>query len=271
MTRAAAELERLVAIMAKLRSPEGCPWDRAQDHASLRPYLIEEAYEVLEQLDHLAAGEGSMGALAEELGDLLLQVVFHAQLAREQGAFELADAIKAICDKLEYRHPHVFGDAEAANAEAVALKWAELKAAERRRKTGKNGSALDGVPLEAPALLRAERMTEKASRVHFDFRSLEEVRGKVSEELAELDEAIAAGERAQIEHEMGDSLFALANLSRWLGCHPEDALRGTLGRFGARFRFIEARLEERGIAPGDAGLELLDALWDEAKLAERSR
>lgn len=264
MSRAADQFDRLAAILEKLRSPTGCPWDRAQDFRSLRPYLIEEAYEVLEQLDAAAAG-GPLRPLCEELGDLLFQIVFHAQIAREQGAFELADVCQAICDKIEFRHPHVFAGRKVEAADDVDGWWVQLKAEERRRKTGDAGSVLDGVPREAPALQRAERLTEKASRVHFDWARVEDVRAKVDEELAELDEAIRAGERVRIEEELGDVLFALANLGRWLKAPPEDALRGTVSRFVERFRYIERALAARGKTPGESSLEEMDALWNEAK------
>ncbi len=264
MSRAATEIDRLVGIMKKLRSEAGCPWDKQQDIRSLRPYLIEEAYEVLEQMDAVAAG-GSFMPLRDELGDLLFQIVFHAQLASEAGEFELADIIQAIADKIEFRHPHVFGDQKAADATEVAGRWVRLKAEERRRKTGRPGSVIDGVPKEAPALMRAERLTEKASRVGFDWKRLEEVRAKLDEELAELDEAIAGGESRRVEEELGDVLFALANLGRFVEVHPEDALRGTIDRFIARFHFIEERLRERGLEPADVTLEEMDGLWDEGK------
>jgi ATP diphosphatase len=270
MTRAAEQLDRLIAILEKLRSQDGCPWDRAQDIRSMRPYLIEEAYEVLEQMDEVAAG-GPMRPLCEELGDLLFQIVFHAQIAREQGAFEMADVVAAICDKIEFRHPHVFAGRKVTEADDVDQWWVKFKAEERRKKTGQAGSVLDGVPREAPSLQRAERLTEKASRVHFDWARLEDVRAKVSEEVAELDEAIATGDRVRIEEELGDVLFALANLGRWVKAPPEDALRGTLARFVERFHYIEEKLRERGKEPTDSSLEEMDALWNEAKVAFRAR
>lgn len=268
MSRASEELDRLIAIMERLRSETGCPWDREQTLLSLRPYLIEEAYEVLEQLDRLAGTPDDprlLRALCEELGDLLLQIVFQAQLCREKGQFELADAIQAIGDKLERRHPHVFGSLSAKDADEVSERWVRIKAEERKEKDGTAGSVLDGVPRDAPSLLRAERLTEKAGRVRFDFRNLAEVRGKVTEELAELDKAIASGDRVAIAEELGDTLFALANLGRWLKTPPEDALRGSVAKFVDRFHYIEARLREAGRDPLDATLEELDALWDEAK------
>jgi ATP diphosphatase len=264
MSRAAEQIERLIAIMAKLRSESGCPWDREQDLKSLRPYLVEEVYEVLEQMDQAALG-GPLQPLCDELGDLLFQIIFHAQLAREQGGFEFADVAQAICDKIEYRHPHVFGGTQVRNADEVASVWVRLKAEERRRKTGSAGSVLDGVPREAPALMRAERLSEKASRVGFDWTAREEVRAKLDEELRELDEAIAGGNRDRIEAELGDALFALANLGRHLKCPPEEALRTTLARFIERFHYIEKALLTQGRTPAEASLAEMDALWNEAK------
>ncbi len=264
MSRAAEQLERIIAIMARLRSPTGCPWDREQDIRSLRPYLVEETYEVLEQMDVVARG-GSLKPLCEELGDLLFQIVFHAQIASEQKAFDMADVIQAIADKIEFRHPHVFAGASADDPVELASRWVKLKAEERKKKTGSAGSVLEGVPRDAPALMRAERLTEKASRVGFDWKKVQDVRAKVDEELAELDEAIESGSRDRIESELGDVLFALANLGRWLKSPPEDALRGTIDRFIDRFHFIEESLRQQGRDPHQATLEEMDALWDQAK------
>ena len=265
MSRAAEQIDRLTEIMKHLRSETGCPWDKQQDIRSLRPYLIEEAYEVLEQMD-LVAGGGPFGPLRDELGDLLFQIVFHAQLATEAGDFELADVIQAIADKIEFRHPHVFGEQKGVSDPAeIAGSWVRLKAEERRRKTGHAGSVIDGVPKDAPALMRAERLTEKASRVGFDWKCVADVRAKLDEEIGELDEAIATGDSRRVEEELGDVLFALANLGRRLEVHPEDALRGTLDRFASRFHYIEQRLREQGREPADSTLEEMDGLWNEAK------
>ncbi|MCA3015474.1 MAG: nucleoside triphosphate pyrophosphohydrolase [Myxococcaceae bacterium] len=269
MADTGAAVERLVEVMRRLRAPGGCPWDREQDLRSLRPYLVEETYEVLDEMDRVAAG-GPWGPLAEELGDLLFQIVFHAQLATEQGHFSLADVATAIADKLERRHPHVFGQARVEGAEQVLQNWARLKADERKAKTGRAGSVLDGVPSAAPALQRAERLTEKASRIGFDWPDVSGARLKVDEELAELDEAIAAADRDAIEHELGDVLFALANVGRKLNSPPEDALRGTNRRFVSRFHRVEEKLAAAGIAFGEASLEQMDRFWDEAKAEERA-
>jgi ATP diphosphatase len=261
-------VERLVEVMRRLRAPNGCPWDKEQDLKSLRPYLIEEAYEVLEEMDRVSEG-GPWGPLAEELGDLLFQIVFHSQLAFEQGHFDLGVVANAIAEKLERRHPHVFGDRAQLGTTQVLENWAKLKADERKKKHGHAGSVLDGVPKDAPALQRAERLTEKASRLGFVWPELAGVREKLTEELGELDEAIAQKDKKAMEHELGDVLFALANVARHLGIAPEDALRGTNRRFTKRFHHVEQGLEAQGVAFGKGTLEQMNVLWDEAKAAEK--
>lgn len=257
----AEQVLRLVDIMAKLRAPGGCPWDREQTLESLRPYLIEEAYEVLEAID-----QGDSEAHREELGDLLLQIVFQAEIAREEGRWDLGDVARAISDKLVSRHPHVFGGGEAADPEAVEAQWAKIKAEEKARKRGRRVSALDGVPKDAPALLRAERLGEKASHLGFDWPSSEGARAKIDEELAELDAAIADGDDEAIGHELGDLLFSVVNLSRHLGKPPEDALRAAIRRFERRFHQMEAAIEARGIPAGTRlPVDELGLLWQEAK------
>jgi ATP diphosphatase len=264
MGRSGTEMERLEGIMARLRAEGGCPWDRAQDLRSLRPYLVEETYEVLDEMDRVAEG-GSWGALCEELGDLLFQIVFHAQLAHEIGEFELADVAQAISDKIVRRHPHVFSDTRVSGAEQVLQNWARLKAEERRKKHGSEGSVLDGVPSAAPALLRAERLTEKASRIGFDWPDVKGVLQKLEEELGELEEAMASGSKPAIEHELGDVLFSLANLARFLATPAEDALRAANRRFTERFHAVEAGLSKQGVPFGTATLAQMDALWEAAK------
>ena len=263
MSRAQAAIERLLSIMERLRGPQGCPWDREQTLRTLRPYVLEETYEVLEAID-----AGDAREHCAELGDLLLQIVFQAQLRKEEGAFEFADVANAISDKLVSRHPHVFGDADVRDADAVLRQWAALKREENRKKGG-GESVLEGVPREMPALARADRLTEKASRIGFDWPDAGGAREKLAEELSELDEAIASGDREAIEHELGDTLFAIANLSRKLGVPPEEALRGSLARFLARFGHVERELARRGVGHGEASLAEMDALWDEAKGLER--
>lgn len=261
--RASDAIQRLLSIMERLRGPDGCPWDREQTLRSLRPYVLEETYEVLEAID-----AGDPREHCEELGDLLLQIVFQAQLRQEEGAFGFAEVADAISDKLVSRHPHVFGDAQVKDAEAVLKQWAALKREEKRARGG-GDSVLEGVPREMPALARADRLTEKASRIGFDWPDAGGARAKVAEELAELDEAITGGDREAVEHELGDALFALANLSRKLGVPPEEALRGSVARFVERFSHIERELARRGVGHGEATLAEMDALWDEAKSIER--
>jgi MazG family protein len=265
MSRASDAVERLLAIMTRLRGPGGCPWDREQTLQTLRPYVLEETYEVLEAIDG-----GDPQEHCEELGDLLLQIVFQARLAEEEGRFEFADVADAISNKLVSRHPHVFGDAQVKDAEGVLRQWAALKREEKRKKGG-GESVLEGVPREMPALARADRLTEKASRIGFDWPDAAGARAKVEEEIRELDEAIAAGEPAALEHEIGDALFALANLSRKLGIPPEEALRGAVARFVSRFGHVERELARRGVPHGEASLEQMDALWNEAKSLETKR
>ncbi len=263
-------LERLVGIMARLRAEGGCPWDREQDLRSLRPYLIEEAYEVLEEMDLVAHG-GAWCPLCGELGDLLFQIVFHAQLASEQGQFDMAAVCTAIADKIERRHPHVFADTKVAGTSQVLANWVRLKAEEKRRRTGSEGSVLDGVPAAAPALLRAERLTEKAAQVGFDWPNLEGVRRKLDEELAELDRAIGSGNRDAIEHELGDVLLTLVNLARFVRSPPEDALRAAIARFTSRFHRLEAGLRAEGIPLGKATPEQMERHWEAAKRSEAAK
>jgi tetrapyrrole methylase family protein / MazG family protein len=262
MSRPSDAIDRLLGIMARLRSPGGCPWDLEQTLTSLRPYVLEETYEVLEAID-----AGDVAGHREELGDLLLQIVFQARVREEEGAFSFAEVADAISDKLVARHPHVFGDRQVKDAAEVLTQWAELKREEKKRKGG-GQSVLEGVPREMPALARADRLTEKASRIGFDWPDAGGARAKVAEELAELDEAIAGGDSGRIEAELGDTLFALANLARKLGVAPEEALRTTIGRFVRRFTHVEEGLAARGVAPGQASLEEMDRLWDEAKSLE---
>jgi MazG family protein len=263
MSRAQDAIERLLSIMERLRGPQGCPWDREQTLRTLRPYVLEETYEVLEAID-----TGDPREHCEELGDLLLQIVFQAQLRKEEGRFDFADVAEAISGKLVSRHPHVFGSSDAKDAEAVLRQWAALKREEKKARGG-GESVLEGVPREMPALARADRLTEKASRVGFDWPDAAGARAKVGEELAELDEAIAQGDRDSIEHELGDALFALANLSRKLATPPEEALRGAVARFVERFSHVERELARRGVPHGQATLAEMDAIWEEAKALER--
>lgn len=253
----------LVEIMARLRGNEGCPWDREQTPESIKPYLIEETYEVLEAID-----EEDPAKLKEELGDLLLQVVFHAQMAEEVGTFAISEVLAGINGKLIRRHPHVFGEGTAETAQEVLFNWEQIKQTERRTAKGQT-SLLDGVPRELPALLRAHRLQEKASRVGFDWKEAQEVFHKVEEELNELRAAMQGQAVERVEAELGDLLFALVNLSRFLAVNPEEALRKTIARFIARFRYIEEELARRGRSMRQATLEEMDALWTEAKAQGR--
>lgn len=257
-----SEIERLLGIMARLRDPEhGCPWDREQSFKTIAPYTVEEAYEVADAIER-----GDLVSLRGELGDLLLQVVYHAQMAREQGLFGFEEVAKAISDKLVERHPHVFGDAAVADAAHQSRDWEARKAAERgaRQQEG----VLDGVAAGLPALTRAEKLQKRAARVGFDWLELPPVLAKIREELAELEHEVGnSGSVARIEDELGDLLFAVANLARKLELDPEQALRGTNRKFERRFRHVEARLAERGLKPEQVSLEEMDRYWDEAKSA----
>ena len=253
--------EELVSIMTRLRSPTGCPWDREQTHLTLRPYLIEEAYEVLDALDNRDDGD-----FRDELGDLLLQVVFHAQIATEEQRFDIDDVARAINDKLVRRHPHVFGNTRADTADEVLINWEKIKREEKGGKGRK--SVLDGLPAGMPALLHAYRIQEKVARVNFDWDDVQAVLLKVGEEIDEVSKALEQGDKKKIEEEMGDLLFSMVNLSRHLNVPPEDALRRSNDKFMRRFRYIEAALELRGENLERATFEELDALWEEAKQRE---
>jgi tetrapyrrole methylase family protein/MazG family protein/ATP diphosphatase len=258
-----ASMTRLVGVMRRLLAPDGCPWDREQTFESLRRYVLEEACEVIDAIE-----SGSRDALREELGDLLLQVVFQAELARREGAFGPDDVVTAIVDKLVSRHPHVFGDLDAKDADEVLQNWERLKAKE---KAGRG--LLDGVPRSLPSLTRAQRIGEKVARVGFDWADAAGSRRKVHEEIGELDEAIAAGDGAAIEEELGDVLFALVNLARHVRVDAEGALRRTIDKFTRRFAHVERRVrEEHGGfgAPGEPllPLDVLDGYWEEAKREE---
>jgi MazG family protein len=261
-------MQRLLAIMARLRDPQaGCPWDLEQSFATIAPYTIEEAYEVADAIERR-----DLSHLREELGDLLLQVVFHARIAEEQEAFAFNDVAEAICAKMIARHPHVFGDADIETAEAQTKAWEELKAAERAAKAGDAlASTLDGVPLALPALLRAIKLQNRAARVGFDWPSTDQVIDKIVEEARELAEAKAHADedRDHLEEEMGDLLFVAANLARHLKIDPETALRRANAKFERRFRHIERGLAAQGRKLGEATLAEMDALWDEAKRLER--
>lgn len=261
------DIARLIEIMAALRTPvSGCPWDLGQDFASIAPYTLEEAYEVADAIAH-----GDLAHLKDELGDLLLQVVFHARMAEEQGAFDFGDVVESITTKLIRRHPHVFADAEGRTAEHVKGLWERIKAEEKaaRGEPPKEG-ALAGVPVALPALTRALKLQNRAGAVGFDWNDVRAVLAKIHEEADEIEAALDAGEPVESAAEVGDLLFAVVNLARHLGADPEGVLRATNVKFERRFAAIEAALAARGKTPKEATLAEMDALWDEAKAAEKS-
>lgn len=273
---ASRDIARLIEIMAALRTPgTGCPWDLEQSFATIAPYTLEEAYEVAD-----AIARADMGDLREELGDLLLQVVFHARMAEEDGAFDFGGVVEAITTKLIRRHPHVFGTARDLSPEAVKSLWGEIKAQEKLERAQARAAAglpleeaqqgaLAGVPLPLPALTRALKLQEKASRVGFDWNDARQVLAKIREETQEVAEALEDGGIAAIRDEMGDLLFAVVNLARHAGVDPEDALRGTNDKFTRRFGHVEQRLAADGRRPDQASLDEMEALWQEAKQKER--
>ncbi len=257
----AERFQRFVELIARLRAPGGCPWDREQTHRSLKPMTIEEAYEVLAAIDG-----GDDGELAGELGDLLLQVVFHAQIATDEGRFTIEDVIERVHDKMVRRHPHVFADDTAATPGEVLRNWEALKQQERaQRGEARSESMLDSVLKNLPAVMEALQMTTKVARVGFDWPDAQAVQAKVDEELAELK---AAGGGREAEEEVGDLLFAVVNLARHLDVDPESALKAANRKFRRRFAHVEARLRETGRQPADATLPEMDALWEEAKARE---
>ena len=251
----ASSFERFQEDLAHLRAPEGCPWDRKQTHSSLRPYLLEETYEVLDALD-----SGNRDDLREELGDLLLQIVLHSQVAIDEGSFRMADIIATIHEKIVRRHPHVWGDVNADDPETVKANWDQIKQTEK--KNHRRDSRLDGVPKALPALSQAFSYQDRAARVRFDWETIDPVIAKVHEEIAEI---AAAPDTAAREQEMGDLLFAVVNWARWLNVDPEAALRGTNGRFYRRFHYIEQQVAAQNRAFEDLTLHEMDDLWEAAK------
>ena len=273
---ASRDIGRLIEIMAALRTPKtGCPWDLEQDFTTIAPYTLEEAYEVAD-----AIARGDLADLRDELGDLLLQVVFHAQMAQERGAFDFGDVVVAITSKLIRRHPHVFGGAHGLTPQAVERQWDLIKSEEKvgkamaRSKVGDDerpNGALAGVPVGLPALTRALKLQQKAGKVGFDWNDPLAVLAKIREEAGELEEAIFSGDRTHAAAETGDLLFAVVNLARHLDADPEGVLRATNQKFERRFAAIEHALAARGKSPEQATLTEMEALWNEAKAAERAR
>ncbi len=259
---ATANVNELLAIMARLRAPGGCPWDAEQTMATLKPFLIEECYEVVDAID-----SGEPGSHVEELGDVLLQIVFQAQIRAEEGAFRFQDVVDAICAKLIRRHPHVFGEGQAATSNDVLRVWDAIKAKEKG--TEKPRSAVDGVPRSLPALQRAQQVQSRAARVGFDWSATEDVVAKVEEELAEVKAALAEGDEEKVGDEIGDLLFAVVNLSRFRKLHAEQMLERTIKKFIRRFQEVEAGARAQGKQPSEMTLAELDALWEAAKRKER--
>lgn len=257
---AGEKFARLVEIMARLRSPEGCPWDRQQTFDSLKPYLLEETYEALDAVDRR-----DWEALAEELGDLLLEVAFFAQIAAEHDLFNVEQALDSIIGKLVRRHPHVFGGAAANTPEEVKRRWDRIKADERRERGLQGQGLLDSVPRALPALVEAAQISSRAAAVGFDWQDVDQVLEKLHEELAELGAARRAASADRLAEEIGDLLFTMVNVARFLNVDPEQALRGANAKFRHRFARMEARLREQGRAPGDVTMEELEDLWQQAK------
>jgi len=271
----------LVTLMARLRSPEGCPWDREQTYATLAPMLLEEAYEAFDALEE--AREGRADSLREELGDLLFQITFFAQVAQERGEFNIEDVITTVHEKMVRRHPHVFADAEAGDSAEVLRNWEAIKAEEKRAARGdKQGSEevslLEGVSRKAPALMEAHQLTTKAARVGFDWEKVEDIFAKLQEETEELRAAIAAhaeskaeAEHTRVREEVGDLLFVITNIARHLQVEPEAALKLTNRKFRRRFEYIEEKLRERKQEFSAATLDEMESLWQDAKLGEEGR
>lgn len=257
-----ALFERLLEIMARLRSPGGCPWDREQTRASLKPFLIEEAYEVIDAID-----QEDVSHLEEELGDVLLQVVFHAQVAAERGEFTVVEILNRLVEKLVRRHPHVFGSAVAGTPEQALAQWEALK----RQEAGAAGprSVIAGVPRALPSLLRAQRVQEKVSRVHFDWPDAPAAWSKVEEEVRETADALGCGDRERVREELGDLLFSLVNVARLSGIDAEDALRAAVDKFGRRFTAMEADIQRRGHSVATVTHEERERSWEAAKARER--
>ena len=260
-----SSIDRLLAIMTRLRDRErGCPWDLEQNFATIAPYTIEEAYEVADAIDR-----NDLAQLRDELGDLLFQVVFHSQMARERGAFGFDDVVAAICDKLERRHPHVFGDAHIEDAHAQTVAWEEHK---RRERAAKGGSILADVPMALPALTRANKLGRRAAQVGFEWPDVGGALDKLTEEVGELRREVRDdADREAIEDEAGDLLFSVVNVCRYLRIDPETALKRANGKFERRFRYVEDRLREQGRTPADATLEEMDRLWEQGKKDEQNR
>lgn len=261
-TGAGRQFERLIEIMSRLRGPDGCPWDRDQNFDTIKPYTLEETYEVLDAIDRR-----DWSGLSEELGDFMLQAVFYAQMAREQDLFTIEDSLQAINRKLIRRHPHVFGTGDARTPGEVKKRWDEIKQEEKRHRGEPVANMLDAVPRAMPALVEAQQLAGKAASVGFDWDNVDRVLDKMREELGELSRARESGVAHQIEDELGDLLFVLVNVARFLKVDPEQALRKTNAKFRRRFGYVEDRLRERGKSPAQSDIVEMEELWQQAKQA----
>lgn len=255
-----SRFDQLIEIMARLRAPGGCPWDREQTFDSIKPYTLEETYEVLEAIDNR-----DWPGLAEELGDFLLQAVFYAQMASEAGHFTIADSLAAICEKLIRRHPHVFADASANTAADVKVRWDQIKEEEKKARGEAPHGLLDKIPRAMPALVEAQQISSKAAATGFDWENIHQVADKVREELAELEEARAGEQQDEIEDELGDLLFTIVNMARFLKVDPEQALRRTNAKFRKRFAHVEKQLQARGKSLRESNIQEMEDLWQQAK------
>ena len=262
MSDAGKSMERLLEVMRRLRAPDGCPWDREQTHETLKSDLIEEAYEVIDAIEG-----GNVSHLEEELGDLLLQVVFHSEISKENGHFEFSDVANGIIEKLERRHPHVFGDVEVSGTGEVLQNWDEIKKSEQKD-NNKVASIVSGIPKHLPALQKAHQVQKRAARAGFDWKHIDDVFDKLHEEIEEVKDAINRAHEEDIRAELGDLLFSVVNVSRFLGHNPEELLNHNVKKFVRRFQFVEDRVHASGRGFKEFSLEELDAFWDEAKRDE---
>lgn len=257
---AGEKFQFLVDLMARLRGPDGCPWDREQSFDTIKPYLLEETYEVMDAID-----ARDWTALADELGDLLLQAVFFSQMAAEANLFRISDALDAITQKLIRRHPHVFGNETARTEGDVRKRWSEIKAEEKRGKADRGSTLLGSVPRSLPALVEAQQISSRAAQAGFDWENADQVLDKLREELAEFQDARSRASRDDLEDELGDLLFVLVNLARFVKVDPEQALRKTTGKFRRRFGYVEQKLAERGKSASESTVQEMESLWQEAK------
>lgn len=256
------EIEKLAGLMERLRAPDGCPWDREQTLESLVPFIIEEAYEVVAAIDSKSAA-----SIRDELGDLLFQIIFASQITKEAGQFDISDVIDESYEKMVRRHPHVFGNAKAETSEEVLRHWAEIKKEEKKHE--KKEGYLSGVPEVLPALLRAHKISQKAAKTGFDWKDIAEVFKKLDEEVEEFRSEALKGDAGKMEEELGDMLFTMVNVARFLQVNPEDALRKTIGKFINRFHYIESEIEKRGEDLSSVSIDEMERLWQEAKTFEK--